>query len=443
MPPLSRAVIIFAMLVIPISSALHKTFSQIARDKRMVFFSGLPGVGKSLLIQQLALLASQAGRIVHTVHWDVSRAAFETPDIQQRYPEIDGVTHAAIRKAVGIWSRDAIRQWDEAYPEAEHILIGEVPLLGSRLIELAVPHDDEAEALLTGEGCLFVVPVPSWEVRAVIEQSRARTFTEPQHEKERLDASPDVLRALWREINSLARRINLTKAAEDAPYNPYIYGGVYAALLRHRPHQLILIDEVLRPAKSVYELQVVTSQLQADLETVNAIFDRLENEYTPAEVEELVDNWHAIITDTPRHADAGPELFLPAPELLPGSATTTNLTAAQRTALRELLALPLEADTAQVVTALDKALATFALADRPDPVLANSRKFDVYDSYFNVQRTDADTGPAFLAGLLQAYRNVLQNLAVPPDSLTVLEAPLLRIALETAIRTFTIEETDV
>ena len=409
----------------------------------MVFMAGLPGVGKSLLIQQLALLATQAGRVVHTVQWDVSRSVFETPAIQQRYPEIDGVTHAAIRKAVGLWSRDAILQWHKTHPGPEHLLIGEVPLIGNRLIELVAPHDDEVEVLLRGGGSLFVVPVPSWEVREVIERSRERTIAEPQHEKERWDASPDVLRALWRDVNMLARRINLTKAAENAPYNPYIYGGVYGALLRHRPHQLILIEDVLRPAKSVYDLQVVSSQLQADPETVSAVIAHVEQEYTPAELDELVENWHAIITDRPRHADDGPELWLPAPEALPGSAASTTLTAEQRAALRDLLALPLEAATEQVVAALDAALETFGLADRPDPVLANSRKFDIYDSYFNVQRTDAHAGPAFLAGLLQAYRNVLQNLAMPPNALTVLEAPLLRIALETAIRTFTIEENDV
>ena len=424
------------MLVIPISSELHKTFTQIAREKRLVFMAGLPGVGKSLLIQQLALLATQAGRTVHTMQWDVSRAVFETPAIQQRYPEIEGVTHATVRKAVGLWSRDAVQHWHESHPEAEHLLIGEIPLIGNRLIELVVPHHDEAERLLTSDGALFVVPVPSWEVRAVIERSRERTIAEPQHEKERWDASPDVLRALWREVNSLARQINLTKAAENAPYNPYIYGGVYAALLQHRPHQLVLIDEVLRPAKSVYDLQVVTSQLQADADTVEAILARVEEEFTPAEVAHAVDNWHAIITANPRHAVAGPELRLPLPEQLPDVTAQTTLSAAQGTALQALLALPLDAATEQVVAALDAARVTLLPSEPSESILAHSRKFDVYDSYFNVSRTAEPAGPAYLAGLLQAYRNVLLNLAEPPNALTVVELSLLRIALETAIRPF-------
>jgi hypothetical protein len=65
-------------------------------------------------------------------------------------------------------------------------------------------------------------------------------------------------------------------------------------------------------------------------------------------------------------------------------------------------------------------------------------KFDIYDSYFNVSRSVDPNGLVFLTGLLQAYRNVLADLQTPPQTLTVIEMPLLRIALETTLTQFDI-----
>ena len=50
-----------AALVIPLDSALHAVFSETLAAADIVFFAGLPGVGKSLLLQQMALMAA-AGR---------------------------------------------------------------------------------------------------------------------------------------------------------------------------------------------------------------------------------------------------------------------------------------------------------------------------------------------------------------------------------------------
>ncbi len=305
------------MLVIPISSELYKTFSAVAQTKRMVFIAGLPGVGKSLLIQQLALIANAAGRTVHTIQWDVSRQAFETPDILAKYPEIDGVTDPMIRRAVGMWAREVVARWDSANSDPAHLLIGEVPLIGNRLIELAQVRDDDAEKILASDSTLFVVPVPSWEVRSHIERARARTSANPQHEKEKQDATPDVLRALWEEMNGLAREIGLTKARRDTPYNPYIYGGLYAALLRHRHKEMILVTDVLRPKKSVYEMDVIASELAATSAESTCILTQLENQFTHAEIAAQVENWHSIVTDSPNEmVDHGNPLLLPTPSVL-------------------------------------------------------------------------------------------------------------------------------
>ena len=116
-------------------------------------------MGKSLLLQQLSLIAGEVGRRVHLLQWDVARGPFETPEILARYPETDGVTHAVIRKAAGLWAREAVGAWQRRHADPRDLLIGEVPLIGNRLIELVQRRDDEVEGLLAGEGSVFLIPV--------------------------------------------------------------------------------------------------------------------------------------------------------------------------------------------------------------------------------------------------------------------------------------------
>ena len=424
------------MLVIPISSQLYQILREMAHTRRMIFVTGLPGVGKSLLIQQLALIAREAGRQVHLLQYNVAREPFEKEPYASKYPEIEGVTDPTIRKAVGLWARTAVQTWHTTHTDPTNLLVGELPLIGNRFIELVEPHDDDVESILSSEQAQFIVPVPSWEVRTVIEERRASTIADPQHEREKLDAPPNVLQALWEQVNSLARDIRLTKANPKTAYNPYIYGGVYEALLQHRQAKLLLIDQVLRPAQSVYELDVLVSQLQASPAEVTHFMEQAENSYTPETLKQAVANWHAIITANPKPIDKGPELRLPLPGELPGVAPKTQLTADQRTALQQLMALPLDAKPAEVIPALNHVLVALGKGEEPEIVKANVQKFDVFDSYFNVKRTQENSGISFLAGLLQAYRNVMENLQTPPFTLTVVELPMLRIALETTLRQF-------
>ena len=426
------------MLVIPIASNLYKVVKEMVHRKRLIFVTGIPGVGKSLLIQQMALIASEAGRKVHLLRYNLARQPFETEVNISKYPEIDGVTDPAIRKAVGLWARQAVQEWHEAHPAPNQLLIGELPLIGSRLIELVEPANDAAEPLLTSEQTLFVVPVPSWEVREIIEETRKRTLAEPQNEQEKLDAPPNVLRAMWESVNGLARQIGLTKASPQTPYNPYIYGGVFEALLQHRPTKLLLIDEVLRPSRSVYDLHVLAGTLVPSAEAAHAAMAQVESRYSREELATLVQNWHALVTQNPKPPDAGPELRLPLPETLANAPEETALTAVQRTALQKIINLPLDATPEQTILVLDEAIEVLVVETAVPTTTANVHKFDVYDSYFNVSRSSEHSGLAFLHGLLQAYRNVLLDLQKPPYTLTVIELPLLRIALETSLRQFDI-----
>jgi hypothetical protein len=208
----------------------------------------------------LAIIAQEAGRTVHSLQWDVARGPFETPELLTRYPETDGVTHAAIRKAAGLWARDAVAAWHEQHPAPGHVLIGEAPLIGNRLIELVQARRDSVEALLAGGRSHFLIPVPSREVRAHIEAARTREMAAPTHERERANAIPQLVQALWEEMASVGQALGLPEATSTADnstnratgFDPDLYAAVYLHLLRHRPAALLPVTTALPVQTSVY-----------------------------------------------------------------------------------------------------------------------------------------------------------------------------------------------
>ncbi len=237
-------------------------------DRRMVFFAGLPGTGKSLLVHQLAHCGNAAGRRVHLLQWDVARPAFEASPAGRRYPLADGVTHAMIRRAAGLWARDALVRWSEHHAGAEDLLIGETPFVGGRFIELAQRRDDRAESLLVGASVRFVIAVPSADVRRFLEAERERRAVRPLHPREREDAPPHVLRDLWRDLLEGAHALGIAPlqarpvAGGDAlpavsaamPYDPDVYRRVYERVLRHRHIQIVALDVILPTERlSVYD----------------------------------------------------------------------------------------------------------------------------------------------------------------------------------------------
>jgi hypothetical protein len=282
-------------IVIPENSALYTTFQNLAQSCDRVFFAGLPGVGKSLFLQQLALMAQQQGRKVHLLQWDVTRPAFETREVLAKYPEIDGVTHAFIRKVVGLWVRSALLQWQRNYSRPEHMLIGEVPLIGNRLMELAKPVDDEVEAILKNEKTQFLISVPTQSVRQIIESKREKTIAEPRHEKENYDAPPNVVQASWQDVYRIAYELDFVDIQVDnPPYFPEIYSAVFQYLLQHRNTIALTIDEVLKPTGSVYELYNIVGELTASPTEVEQIVSRLENDFTIEEIEADFKRWYQV-----------------------------------------------------------------------------------------------------------------------------------------------------
>ena len=163
---------------------------------------------------------------------------------------------------------------------------------------------------------------------------------------------------------------------------------------------------------------------------------QIESNFTPEELVTTVQNWHSLITQNPKPPDLGPELRLPLPEMLANAPQETIFTTAQQAALKAITALPLDAKPSAIIQAIEAALETLQVGLDTAVTPTNIHKFDVYDSYFNVSRSSEQSGLTFLSGLLQAYRNALINLQEPPHTLTVIEMPLLRIALETSLRQF-------
>jgi hypothetical protein len=242
-------------------SPLLAVVQRLARDARCVFFAGLPGSGKSLLIHQLAHLAHARGRRIHLLQWDVARPAFEASTAGRRYPQDNGITHPLIRIATGRWARPALALWD-ATESPSALLIGETPFVGHRFIELARVIDDAAEPVLAAVGTRFVIPVPSTALRQHLESERARRSHRPVHAREREDAPPDVLRGVWAELASVARTLGIHGAAGGAEYDPAVYRAVYERLLARRHVETLPVDERLSTAgTSAYEFRIPIREL--------------------------------------------------------------------------------------------------------------------------------------------------------------------------------------
>lgn len=278
-------------LILPPDSAIYRKFSQLIEEADRVFFAGLPGVGKSLLLQQMSLIARAAGRRVTLLQWDVARQPFETP----RYPLSHGATHPMVMRATGLWLRRALVDWDARAKKPADMLIGEVPLIGGRLMEIARPAADQAEALLSDERTQFLIPVPSRQVRALIEAGRARSIAEPQHENEAHDAPPDLLRALWLDMYQVGVALGLAEAtADDAPYSPAVYEAVYRHLLQHRHAQVLPIDEPLQPKTSVYDQAEPLPFLRATAAQAEAILADLEASMGSEAAIAAVETWYIV-----------------------------------------------------------------------------------------------------------------------------------------------------
>ena len=268
-------------IIVAHNRPLHEQLRRLAGEARMIFVAGLPGMGKSLVIHQLAHLAVAGGRLVHLLQWDVARPVVEASPAGRRYPVVNGVTHPAIRKAVGLWARQAVGEWERRWSGPEHLLVGETPLVGGRLSELAHVAVDAAEAILATPSCIFALPVPSAEVRRVLESERERRVVAPLHPREVEDAPPRVLRDLWVQLVGLAPALGISEeASHQAVYDARLYRRVYETVLRHRHVEVVALDTVLPTAAfSVYDFGVVCRDLVPSAADVETLIREVERRY--------------------------------------------------------------------------------------------------------------------------------------------------------------------
>ena len=279
-------------------SPLFAVLDALAREARLVFFAGLPGTGKSLLIHQLAHLAHHRGRSIHLLQWDVARPVFEASPAGRRHPQVHGVTHGIIRLAVGCWARNAVARWHASHPGLDHLLIGETPFIGHRLVSLARPEIDTAEPVLIDDSTRFVIPVPSRELRAHLEAERERRARQPSHAREREDAPPAVLRALWQELFDVAGKLGIAAAGDgtDVPYDPDVYHRVYERLLVHR-HASALPMATRLPAErlSAYDFTIPTVDVLPTEEEASRLVEETEARYPHASrLEAVLVDWYRV-----------------------------------------------------------------------------------------------------------------------------------------------------
>ena len=287
---------------------LYAALQDLARSARAVFFAGLPGTGKSLLVHQLVRLTHATQRPAHLLQWDVVRPAIERSPAAAAYPKVDGVTHPAVRIAAGLWARDMIAQWAGRSFPPEHILIGETPLVGHRFIELARVAADEAERFLSAAACRFVIPVPSVEVRRAIEGERGRRIKRPVHDREKEDAPPNVLRAQWEALAEVAPLIGARPlipspgGTESAPgalsrrYDPDVYERVYRFVLRRRHAQSVPLRMLLpAAATSAYDYGVPMRELVPTPDEAAAFIRLVEARFPdPRAAHAAADEWYVV-----------------------------------------------------------------------------------------------------------------------------------------------------
>jgi hypothetical protein len=280
-------------LVLPAGSPALRMLSEAVQRCKAVFFAGLPGVGKTLLLQQTALLSHAAGRPLHLLQWDIARQGFETPGILARYPEVAGTTHAAIRRAAGFWVRGAVKNWAAAHIHDDALLLGEAPLVGNRLIELARREADAAESFLAAHTTEFIIPAPTLAVRRAIEAMREREIEQPRHAREAANAPPNVLTQLMQELRAAGAALGVPGALPAGGYDPDVYTAVYSRLLEHRHARTLIIDECWPAAASPYDLDVAATELHPSPAQVQTAMDQAEA-LGSTRLEYEVRNWFRV-----------------------------------------------------------------------------------------------------------------------------------------------------
>ena len=280
-----------SLVIIPESSPVHKQFIDVINNSKLVIFSGLPGVGKSLYIREFCRIAGAHNKHIKLIQWDVARKAFETDYIMSHYPMGEGTVHNGLKIIAGRWLMRYVKSFIKSSPGDDEILLIEAPLVGNRFSELVHPNADaEVEQFLSSEMTSVVVPIPTSRVRNLIEAERARQVSEDA--KVWSGAKPSVMLMLWKDTcaiaNSMGMDIDLN---EQPPYSEGIYEFVYSEILKHRNFEALIIDEVFEVPEMDESFLHSEDSIKADSATADLIAKEVVESMNNEEIDEIVEKW--------------------------------------------------------------------------------------------------------------------------------------------------------
>jgi hypothetical protein len=107
----------------------------------------------------------------------------------------------------------------------------------------------------------FFVPTPSGEVRLAIEAARRAEMQNNRHARDRANALPQLVDALWREVADTAAHLQLGSAGAASAYSPDLYFALYRTVLRHRRVSRLAIDRVVADQGSPHALNAASEEL--------------------------------------------------------------------------------------------------------------------------------------------------------------------------------------
>jgi len=278
--------------MIPSSSKIYQSLEALAQNSKLVAFTGLPGVGKSLYVKQFTKIVQKLNRPLTVIQWDMARKSFETPEIFKQFPMGDGTVHNGVKVSVGKWFVYEIDQWRMMHGFDDHLLLIEAPLVGHRFIELVTPSKDEQlEHFLSNEVCQIIAPIPSIELRKKIEADRMAQLDD--NATQWIGAKPSVMLMLWKMICGIANEMGKEIEMDgQPPYDPSIYEFVFSNILKHRHFVPLHVDEIFNIDISDESELAVTDSLVATAEQANYYAELVNQEYDESSLHELVNKWY-------------------------------------------------------------------------------------------------------------------------------------------------------
>lgn len=94
--------------MIPLESKVYRALEELVMSSKILVISGLPGVGKSLYVNQGLKIANRKKKRTTVIQWDIARKAFETDSLSTIFPMGDGVVHNGLKLCAGMWLMDTV-----------------------------------------------------------------------------------------------------------------------------------------------------------------------------------------------------------------------------------------------------------------------------------------------------------------------------------------------